>query len=345
MTFDIALLLIQDGISNGAIYALLALAMVLVYTVSRVIFFPQGDFVVYGALTMAVLEDARVPGTVWLIVVLGAIIFVLDSVEHIRARSLGDFRRSFVAYLVAPGIIAALTMWMAPLDLPKILRMALAVLIVFPLGPMVYRLAFRRVANASGLVLIIVAVATHFVLNTLGLGLFGTEGYRTQSLSSAQFNVGSLVVSAQSIVVICVSLILMVGLYAFFTFTIAGKALHATAVNRLGAKLVGISPNRAGSQSFALAAGIGAISGILISPITTIYYDSGLLISLKGIVGAVVAGLASYPIAAAAALGVGVLESLSSYWSSAYQEVIVFMLIIPVLLIRSVSHGQQEDGE
>ena len=99
---------------------------------------------------------------------------------------------------------------------------------------------------------------------------------------------------------------------------------------------MGISTVKAGKQAFMLAALIGAFSGVLIAPITTIYYDSGFLIGLKGFVGAIVGGLTSYPIAAAGAVLVGLLESYSSFWASAFKEVIVFTLIIPVLLWRSL---------
>jgi branched-subunit amino acid ABC-type transport system permease component len=95
--------------------------------------------------------------------------------------------------------------------------------------------------------------------------------------------------------------------------------------------------------SFTLAASIGAFSGILISPITTIYYDSGFLIGLKGFVGAIIGGLASYPVAAAGAILVGLLESYSSFWASAFKEVIVFTLIIPVLLWRSLTTRHVEE--
>ncbi|MNT35917.1 High-affinity branched-chain amino acid transport system permease protein LivH [compost metagenome] len=84
---------------------------------------------------------------------------------------------------------------------------------------------------------------------------------------------------------------------------------------------------------------------MLIAPITTVYYDTGFLIGLKGFVGAIIGGLASYPIAAAGSLLVGVLESFSSFWASAYKEVIVFTLIIPVLVWRSFSthHADEEE--
>jgi branched-chain amino acid transport system permease protein len=101
----------------------------------------------------------------------------------------------------------------------------------------------------------------------------------------------------------------------------------------------------AGRLSFTLAALIGAFSGILISPITTIYYDSGFLIGLKGFVGAIIGGLASYPVAAVGAILVGLLESYSSFWASAFKEVIVFTLIIPVLLWRSLTTRHVEEEE
>ncbi|WP_440137071.1 ABC transporter permease subunit, partial [Klebsiella pneumoniae] len=81
-------------------------------------------------------------------------------------------------------------------------------------------------------------------------------------------------------------------------FTIPGKILRATSVNRIGARLVGISPDASGAVAFGLASLIGAISGILIAPLTTVYYDSGFLLALKGFVGAVVGGLARFPLAA-----------------------------------------------
>jgi branched-chain amino acid transport system permease protein len=108
---------------------------------------------------------------------------------------------------------------------------------------------------------------------------------------------------------------------------------------------MGISTVKAGKQAFMLAAAIGAFSGILISPITTVYYDSGFLIGLKGFVGAIVGGLTSYPIAAAGAVLVGLLESYSSFWASAFKEVIVFTLIIPVLLWRSLASRQVDEHQ
>jgi branched-chain amino acid transport system permease protein len=190
-----------------------------------------------------------------------------------------------------------------------------------------------------------VSVAVHFALTGLGLWFFGAEGSRTPPFSGESFRVGEVTASAQSLMVVLTSMLLILGLYLFFGRTLYGKALRATAVNRAGARLVGISPNLAGSLTFTLAALLCAFSGVLIGPITTIYYDSGFLVSLKGFVGAIIGGLVSYPLAAAGSLLVGLLESFSSFWASAFKEVIVFTLIIPVLLWRSLTSRHHEEEE
>jgi branched-chain amino acid transport system permease protein len=83
----------------------------------------------------------------------------------------------------------------------------------------------------------------------------------------------------------------------------------------------------------------------VIAPLTTLYFDSGFLISLKGFVGAIIGGLVSYPIAAAGAVAVGLIEAFSAFWASSYKEIIVFTLIIPVLLWRSVKNHRLEEEE
>ena len=78
MDFSIASILMLDGFTNGAVYALLGLATVLVFTVTRVIFIPQGEFVAYGALTLAMLQAGKVPGTVWLLMILATVASLME---------------------------------------------------------------------------------------------------------------------------------------------------------------------------------------------------------------------------------------------------------------------------
>ena len=82
----IASILLLDGLTTGAIYALLGLAIVLVFTVTRIIFIPQGEFVAYGALTLAVLQTGQVPGTVWLLLLLAAVAALMELYDQRRAR-------------------------------------------------------------------------------------------------------------------------------------------------------------------------------------------------------------------------------------------------------------------
>jgi branched-chain amino acid transport system permease protein len=238
--------------------------------------------------------------------------------------------------LVLPVIVAALSWWIAPSKPPLLVSALLTLLLVTPMGPLVYRLAYQSLADASVLVLLIVSVGVHFALTGLGLLFFGAEGFRTPPFWDARFSAGPLTISGQTLIIFFASAALIVLLWLFFERTLYGKALRATAVNRLGARLMGISSTAAGALSFTMAAFIGALSGLLIGPTTTVFYDSGFLIGLKGFVAAVFAGLASYPAAAIGAIGVGILESFGSFWASAFKEVIVFTAILPVLLWRSL---------
>lgn len=345
MDSSIAFILLQDGVVSGAIYALLGMALVLVFAVTRVIFIPQGEFVAFGALTLAMLVDGKLPGTVFLLPLLGGVVFLLELGRAARTRNAAALPKAFLANVLVPVLLYWATSRLAGADTPLWRNMLLTLLLIVPMGPMVYRIVYQPLAEASVLVLLITSVAVHFVLVGLGLVFFGAEGWRTPAFVDGQVNLGVATWSAQSLFVVGTSLVLILALWLFFGKTLYGRALRATAVNRRGARLVGISSTMSGSITFTLAALMGAISGILIAPVTTIYYDTGFLIGLKGFVGAIIGALASYPVAAAGALLVGLLESFSSFWASAYKEVIVFTLIIPVLLWLSLRGGGHADAE
>jgi branched-chain amino acid transport system permease protein len=343
--WSIALILGQDGIINGAIYALLALSLVLVFTATRIILIPAGEFVTYGGLTLATLLDGRVPGTVVLLAALGIAAFLRAAWSRRRALSAPFLGRLALGTLLVPGAIALAVAWLAPLKPGFLANIVMALAVVGAMGPLLYRVVFEPLAEASVLVLLIAALGVHLALTGLGLVFFGAEGWRTPPLSDAMISAGDLVITGQSLSVLAITAGLMIALYLFFGHTLAGKALRATAVNRLGARLVGIAPARSGQLAFLIAALVGALSGILIAPITSLYYDSGFIIGLKGFVAAIIGGLGSYPLAAAAALLVGLVESFSSFWASALKEVIVFMVIIPVLVWRSLGHVMVEEDE
>ncbi len=340
MDLSIAAILAQDGITNGAVYALLAMALVLVFSVTRVIFLPQGEFVGFGALTLAALQTEQFPRLVGLLLAMGAATFLMEWITALRERRYKPLSPRLLGWSAAENLLYPLLVWALASALPwHTLPMVFQILFVLgitvPLGLMIYRLAYQPVAEASVLVLLIVSVAVHFALLSLGLLVFGPEGARTLPFTEWSASVGALLISGQSTLVMVVSLSLIALLYLFFDRTLMGKALRATAVNRNGARLVGIGTNQAGRLAFGLSAGLGSLAGILIGPMNTVQYDTGFVVALKGFVAAIIGGLASYPLAAIGAVLVGLLESYSSFWASDYKEVIIFTLILPVLAWRS----------
>jgi branched-chain amino acid transport system permease protein len=339
----IMLFLVQDGITSGAIYALLGLALVLVFAVTRVILIPQGEFVTFGALTYATLSTGNMPGTAWLAVVMGVVAFGLDLFAGRRALHLRGIGRALAVNILLPVAIYALTFWLVGKNTPIAVNIALSLLIVAAIGLFLYRIVFQPLAHTSVLVLLIASVGAHLALQGLGLVFFGAEGQRGPAISDAAFTVGALRFTGQSIAVYAITIAFIVGLWLFFGLTLYGKALRATAVNRLGARLVGIRTTLSGQIAFLLASVIGALSGILIVPITTLYYDTGFLIGLKGFIAAIIGGLVSYPLTAVAALVVGTVEAFSSFYASNFKEVIVFTLILPVLVLRSLAAPAVEE--
>ncbi|MES2192614.1 MAG: branched-chain amino acid ABC transporter permease [Pseudomonadota bacterium] len=344
MDSSIASILLVDGLTNGAIYALLGLATVLVFTVTRVIFIPQGEFVAYGALTLAILQTGKIPGTVWLLLILAGVAALMELAAAWQRHGtvLAALKAAFKTFVV-PALVAGLTAWAAPHQFPLGIQALLSVALVTAFGPLVYRVAYQSLADATPLVLLIVSVGVHFAMTGLGLLFFGAEGFRNPSFWDLRLAWGSVTLSGQTIIIFAASLALIVLLWLFFERSLFGKALRATAVNRLGARLMGISSQTSGQLTFAMAALIGALSGLLIGPSTTVFYDSGFLIGLKGFVAAVIGGLSSYPGALLGALFVGVIEAFGSFWASAFKEVIVFTMILPVLLWRSLKSGHSDE--
>jgi branched-chain amino acid transport system permease protein len=345
MTPEIALLLAQDGITTGAIYVLVALGLVLIFLVTRVIFVPFGDIVGYAALTLAALQLKQTPGTVWLVLTLAALAAAMEAWTLIRRGETRRLPKALLMYGLLPILPAALVWLAAGRDLPMWLGVMLTLAIVLPISPLLYRITFQPIADASVLVLLIVAVALHYALSGMALIFFGPEGFRTHPMTDAFFNIGPVGVSGQSLLIVVSSAVFSLLLFVIFERTLTGKALRATAVNRIGARLVGIMPATTGTIAFLLASALAGVSGILIGPVATLYYDSGFLIGLKAFVGAIIGGLVSYPATAVGAILVGLLESYAAFWDSAFKEVLVFGALIPILIWQSLMSGRGIEEE
>jgi len=279
--------------------------------------------------------------------VLAVLATIVEGASLARAGALRRLPRALLFYLVLPLVPAAAVWFAAGTILSMPLRIGLSLALVLPIAPLLDRIVFRPIADASVLLLLTVAVSLHFALAGLGLMFFGPEGVRTKPLTDASLDVAGLFVNVQTLLIVAASIVFCGLLYLYFEFTIQGKALRATAVNRVGARLVGIRPAATGTVAYLLASLLAGISGVLIAPVTTIFYDSGFLIGLKAFVGAIIGAMTSYPVTALGAVMVGLLESFPSVWISPYKEVVVFGLLIPVLLWRSLSFAgiEQEETE
>jgi len=179
MDLSIAALLTQDGITNGAVYALLALALVLVFAVTRVVWIPSGEFVAYGTLTLAGLQLGKPPGTVGLLVGMAVLAGVMEAYAGWKRGEIAQLPRRLLLWTGVPLAIAGAVALLAPMKLPLAAQIVLTLAAVTALGPLLYRIAYQPLADASVLVLLIVSVAVHFVLTGLGLWFFGAEGSRT----------------------------------------------------------------------------------------------------------------------------------------------------------------------
>src|SRR5947209_1488042 len=202
MDLSIAALLIQDGVTNGAIYALLALALVLVFAVTRVIFVPAGELVAYGTLTLAGLQLGKPPGTVGLLVGMALVAGALEALACVRERQLRTLLRRVALWTLLPCAIAALVWWAAPQGWPLAAQVVLALAAVTAIGPLLYRIAYQPLAAASVLVLLIVSVAVHFALTGLGLWFFGAEGSRTPAFAASSIEIRGVTFSLQSLFVV-----------------------------------------------------------------------------------------------------------------------------------------------
>ena len=348
MTADIAIVLAADGLALAAIYLLAGIGLVLVFSVTRVIFVPFGDIAVFSALTLAFLELGRTPPTIWLVAVLAALTSFAELVSNLRNGTPSRIPRALMMWGVVPLAPCVPALVIAGHDVHPLLQITVTLALVAPIVPLLARLVYQPIANASALVLLIASLVLHFLLAGLGLLFFGPEGFRTQPFLTGGMELApGLFVGFQVMFMVGVAAVLAAMFFFAFDHTLMGRALRATAVNRAGAQLVGIRPATTALITYAGVSLLGGFVGILIAPSTTMYYDSGLSIGLKAFVGAIIGGLSSYPLTALGALAVGMVESFAAFWNGALKDVIVFSLLVPVLMLRShlSTHGDSDPKE
>jgi len=225
------------------------------------------------------------------------------------------------------------TVFLALAGVPLPLAAVLAIVLTVIVGLALYRFAIEPARGASAVVLIIITIGASIFLRGAAQVIFDKRFHSLPPwFGNEPIRVGGAAILPQSLVVLAGVLVIVVLLWAFIERTLIGKAIVATAANRLAARLVGIDTGRMTGLCFALSAAIGAIAGLLITPITLTSYDVGTLLALKGFAAAMLGGIGSAVGAVMGGLLLGLLEALAAgYVSSQYKDAVAFLVILLVL--------------
>jgi branched-chain amino acid transport system permease protein len=278
-----------DGVRAGSIYALMALGFVVVYSVTGIINFAQGEFVMLGAMICLSVNDLALP------------------------------------LPPAPKLAASV---------------AVGILITTLVGAAMERLTIHPARRSPPVTLIIITIGATISLRALALLIWGADphvlpAFTTLTLEDKIFRFGDVMIQAQSLWIWATLALCLILLFFFLERTLLGKALRACAVNRRAAQLMGINPDRMSLLSFALAAALGAIGGIVLGPVTRPIYDMGVILGLRGFVAAIIGGLVSVPGAVVGGLFLGVVENIAAgVTDPAYKSVVSFVILIAILLFR-----------
>lgn len=233
-------------------------------------------------------------------------------------------------FIMLGGMLAV---YFAGLGLPIPLAFLLAVLVPALVGFLMAKLTIVPIKTAETVALIIATIGASQVIRGAVQVWLGKASHGLPAFSGdTPLHLFGAVLMPQSLWVIGVSALIVAALWLFFNRSRAGKAVLATSFNRLAAELVGINTDWVLFISFAMSAGIGALGGILITPITLTSFDIGIMLGLKGFVAAVLGGLGSGLGAVVGGLIVGIIEAFGAgYLSSSYKDAIPFVLILFIL--------------
>ena len=222
---------------------------------------------------------------------------------------------------------------------PLPLAALLAIIVATAVGLLLHRFAIEPARGASAVTLIIITIGASILLRGIVAVVFDKNFHSLPPLVGGDpWIIGGATLLPQSIVVLIGAGLIVVALWTFMTMTLTGKALVATAANRLAARLVGINTSALVGLAFAVSAAIGAIGGILMTPITLTSYDVGTLLALKGFAAAMLGGMGNPLGAVVGGLVIGVIEQFSAgMLSSKYKDAVAFIVILLTLFV--LPHG------
>jgi branched-chain amino acid transport system permease protein len=225
------------------------------------------------------------------------------------------------------------TVFLAMAGVPSPAAAILAILVAVAVGLVLHRAAIDMARDASAVTLIMITIGASIFLRGAAQVVFDKRFHDLPPiLGTEPLRIGGAAIQSQSLVVVMGAALVVLVLWLFIDRTLLGKAVTATATNRLAARLVGINTRRLVGFSFAVSAAIGALAGILVTPITLTSYDVGTLLALKGFAAAMLGGMGHAPGAVVGGLLLGLLEAFSAgYVSSKYKDAVAFLVILAVL--------------
>lgn len=237
-------------------------------------------------------------------------------------------------FVMLGGMITAAAMigWGLPLWLAAVIGLAVTTCV----GILLDRAAIRPARDSSVVVLIIITVGASIFIRGVARIVWGPNERPVPAFSGeAPIHLLGATITPQSLWVLGATVVTALIMYLVFEYTMVGKAMRACAINAHSAQLCGIELSRMVSWSFALAAAVGAVAGIVLAPITMTQYTIGTMLGLKGFCAAMLGGLGNSLGAIAGGLVLGVLEALGAgLISSQYKDAIAFVVLIIVLLLR-----------
>jgi branched-chain amino acid transport system permease protein len=226
------------------------------------------------------------------------------------------------------------TVFASAAGVPLPLAALIAVGVAVAVGLLLYWFAIAPARGASAVSIIIITIGASIFLKGAAQVVFDKQFHKLPSFSSdAPIDVLGASVQPQSLWVLGGTAAVVLVLYVFLERTLLGKAVLATSASRLAARLVGINTATIMALAFGGSAAIGAIAGILVTPITLTSYDVGTTMALKGFAAAMLGGMGNPLGAVVGGLVLGLLETLGAgYISSTYKDGFAFVMILVVLL-------------
>jgi len=215
----------------------------------------------------------------------------------------------------------------------------LSVLIVTIIGVIFERLMINPVRNASVITLIIITIGASIFMRGLALSIWGDSSIPAPPFSSGEaVSIFGASVTPQRFWVLGITALIVTAVHLFYKYTVIGKAMRATAINRVAARLMGINVRIMVLFSFALSAAVGAGAGMAIAPITFASYDMGAMLGLKGFCAAVLGGLGSGIGAVLGGFVVGIVENLAVGFAptgySGYKDAVAFLILLIILFVK-----------